>query len=627
MLPKIPLLAIFLASFLTTGFSHLNFSSPSPYIFSSVPALLSQWSNTFFPNGHTIAACKVPKQTLLYHGRIDTSAPPSPEWLAFDIEMSYGIMGNDINSRILTYRTTREVKCIYFDGTSANLMGSGTEAQMTFLYGDSESVPKRPGPGRGRRPPGKGHRGSGPPHGGPPGDRLPGYEPPSPPTNSTDGRWNPLTDEYFRARGLCKWIEEKGLGGLGWGYEGIIRMNAGFEMIWCNFTSPSLQLVSNLNVSAPRLMGGRDQKDPRRPSRDRQTLQLPLGSWFEKISPLDEGPHGPGMTDPSEPFRGAANWMWFTAAARRYRGEVRARVQTCGIFSFYNHELSDQNKARIQEEISSLNLTKDGEWDGFRLSEPEREFALAKLMRRRRSHRTNHVSKEDGVLMQQNVKKVLREALNETKCSGIDWHLTTQEIFATYAQNLQHLPSLLEPSSSADSRTWLQEVRGITHWLILPFFEYPHGPYTPSSLHRDFSIHSSSAKSALERCKSQYTQLSGETLIDSESMIASAVEDTLSSICNTIFEVGLEVEIMWLEEFNTVPSKSEEQETDEIKAMDLIAEAKSWKNRIEELNAWLGWVDQWTNCGKCKTDVSLTSTLNLFIFISKVMQLFWEVHE
>ena len=38
-----------------------------------------------------------------------------------------------------------------------------------------------------------------------------------------------------------------------WGVEGAARMNAGFELIWCNFSSPSARLISNLNVKVPLL--------------------------------------------------------------------------------------------------------------------------------------------------------------------------------------------------------------------------------------------------------------------------------------------------------------------------------------------------------------------------------------
>lgn len=62
-----------------------NFSSPAPYIFSSVHGLLQQWPNTFFPNGHSIVPCQIPAFTNLYHGRQDGDLPESPEWFAFDM--------------------------------------------------------------------------------------------------------------------------------------------------------------------------------------------------------------------------------------------------------------------------------------------------------------------------------------------------------------------------------------------------------------------------------------------------------------------------------------------------------------------------------------------------------------
>ena len=105
--------------------SKLNFTSPSPHIFSSLRSLLQQWPNTIFPNGHSIVPCEVPAYTKLYHGRMDNLIPPNPEWFAFDIEMSYAIMGRGRNSHMLTYQSVKPLRCIYFDGMSASLAGTG----------------------------------------------------------------------------------------------------------------------------------------------------------------------------------------------------------------------------------------------------------------------------------------------------------------------------------------------------------------------------------------------------------------------------------------------------------------------------------------------------------------------
>lgn len=152
-----------------------DFDSSSPHIFSSLRYLLRQWPNTIYPNGHSIVPCEVPAFSRFYHGRTDDLLPASPEWLAFDIEMAYGIMGSTQTSHMLTYQVMHPVKCVYFDGMSAALLNmSQLQSQSVFLYGNTT------GPSR--------------------------------------------IDEYRRAQDLCKWMTEHGLGGLGWGIEGIVRM-------------------------------------------------------------------------------------------------------------------------------------------------------------------------------------------------------------------------------------------------------------------------------------------------------------------------------------------------------------------------------------------------------------------
>lgn len=126
-------------------------------------------------------------------------------------EMSYGIMSSSPNTYMLIYQTTRTVQVLYFDGKSAAQQGTGQpDTQMLHIFGNVTGL-------------------------------------------IHDNRTFSLFDEYARAVGLCDWLLENNLGGVGWGVEGIVRMNAGFELIWCNFSSPSLRLISQLNVAAPQL--------------------------------------------------------------------------------------------------------------------------------------------------------------------------------------------------------------------------------------------------------------------------------------------------------------------------------------------------------------------------------------
>jgi hypothetical protein len=69
---------------------NFNFSSSAPHYFASAYGLLQQWSNTFFPNGHSMVPCEIPPLTKLYHGRRDADVPPSPEWVAFDMRVPSG---------------------------------------------------------------------------------------------------------------------------------------------------------------------------------------------------------------------------------------------------------------------------------------------------------------------------------------------------------------------------------------------------------------------------------------------------------------------------------------------------------------------------------------------------------
>ncbi|KAK8246349.1 hypothetical protein HDK90DRAFT_471669 [Phyllosticta capitalensis] len=591
----------------TFSTSFLNFSSPAPYIFSSLSGLLSNWANTFFSQGHAITACRIPAHTLLYHGRHDTDPPPSPEWLAFDVEMAYAIMGNLKDSRMLTYRTTREVRALYFDGVSADSVGIGAESQMVFLVGDSEKLRERPWPPKwGRPPPDDGDHHRGPPDG------------KRPPDSGRRGKQ--LDDDYFRARGLCKWIQEHGLGGKGWGYEGVVRMNSGFELIWCDFNSPSLKLVSNLNVSAPRIDMKHEKLWPGPPESNHQAFEMSNRAdqiaLLERRGPLaaqddgeHEGAHGPHLADLSEPFRYASMWMWFNAGARHYghttvgpgRGEARIRADTCGFFTFYDPELETQSSALVQTELKSLNLSTDGLWKAPQ-DPKERNSALEQLMRRRRAHRISNMSKQDAAAMEISVERKLKAVLGNgtAVCSGIDWHLTAQEVVTFYGFNLADLLKLLnsEPERSwITVRDWLASVRAITHWFMMPFYEYPpERPYSDDTLEQTFSFESEQAQIALQRCRTQYS-VEAYQLHEGEQLLSGTVEEILDGLCKTAFQVGLSVDLEWLLHFNKAP-----EDLDTYPQLDpsVFNKKTTWKRAVEELMAWLGWVEQWTSCeGPC----------------------------
>lgn len=85
--------------------------------------------------------------TLLYHGRSDSSIPTTPEWLATDPEHSF-LFCNGV-CYLVTLVATREMRLVYFDGSSANKLNTGTlDSQDILLWGevDNDKDPWNEGP-------------------------------------------------------------------------------------------------------------------------------------------------------------------------------------------------------------------------------------------------------------------------------------------------------------------------------------------------------------------------------------------------------------------------------------------------------------------------------------------------
>jgi hypothetical protein len=491
--------------------------------------------------------------------------------------MSYGIMGGSRNSHMLTYQTTRAVKCIYFDGESAALMGSGQlDTQMLHIFGNV-SGPERQG-----------------------------------------GGFRGLWDEYARALGLCDWIKEKKLGGSGWGVEGIVRMNAGFEMIWCNFSSVSIRLVSHLNITAPLLPASDGDEDE-------------AYGWAE-VNGGEEGvtttsyyplPPSPTKTDRAtdptnppappnwrrdwdrEPFFRTQTWNWFTAGAAHYGssgsgsglGETRVRILGCGFMSYYAPNFLSAAVSRAEKEQKSLNLTKDGMWMGPG-SNGTRFGALTALTRRRRAHTLGDVSPENAAAMRADSERVLLDLIsNPTNCSGMDWTVITNEIVQTYAADLASFLKILQRFEDVSKknetavRDWVVKVRDQTHSFLLPFLEFPN-----KTSDADWKRDSALFRDTLSRCRFHSTRLldpnEGVFLGPEESTLKSAIEETTFGICSVLVDVGLSMEGTWDANFNVPPNST-------LRHLSTLSkEVRRWSEGVEELMAWLGWAGEWVACDR-----------------------------
>ncbi|KAI4279894.1 MAG: hypothetical protein L6R38_004880 [Xanthoria sp. 2 TBL-2021] len=553
----------------------LNFSSPAPHIFSSVHGLLRQGYNVLFPNGFSVVPCEIPAFTPFYHGWLNDELPQSPEWLASTPEMAYGIMGSTRNSFLSTYQTTRPVKCIYFDGASGALGENGTmDMQMLFLYGNTTG------------PPGK-HSGA-----------------------------KFLWDEYARAQQLCGWLQEHGLDVSGQGVEGIVRMSAGFELIWCNFSSPSIRLVSKFNASVPlldynrtsSLMGYSCKRDRALDAIDQGTRDdLPAPDWE--------------IDWEHEPFVASQQWDWFTTTSRTYSSgdlastrEPSIRLRDAELVSLYSPEYHRHLIELVEHEREHLNLTVDGLWRGGE-SPQSRQNAMNELMRRRARQRVGNISPQEIDSLRSNIKRMVTRVVSEDPHDDQEWHAiswshTCDLIVDNFAERLMQLQRLLEqdfmderePPVSARRR--FTSLRERAHALLIPFFDYSLGLEASSSVQQQTEkIHAS-----LDRCKRRYlpwpvhseASTASPKGLPSNHFVAQAIEDVMDNICTVLIGAGISIEKTWLRNFNHKLQKPNQRQQQLVRD-----ELRVWHENIEQLTAWLGWSPHWMGCGRlCAWNVS-----------------------
>ncbi|KAI0973539.1 hypothetical protein F4678DRAFT_425061 [Xylaria arbuscula] len=227
----------------------------APQIFNAIHSSMRQWGSSLQHNGMSFFLATVPKGVLFHHGNNSPLSPSEPEWLAYEIEHAEGFargrMGGpgrgpghvlrrgphgrsmdlwgavdqeeeeEDHGYLHVYRTIRPMKYIYIDGMGAGKTSMGTlDSQDMILRGkktclnNTEQVPRMR------------HRDDEKPPSRPPGDGGP-------------------MDERQRAADLCELAQK-------WSLDGIIRMEAGFEIIHCDFSDglEQVQALQRPNDSA-----------------------------------------------------------------------------------------------------------------------------------------------------------------------------------------------------------------------------------------------------------------------------------------------------------------------------------------------------------------------------------------
>ncbi|KDQ57803.1 hypothetical protein JAAARDRAFT_78829 [Jaapia argillacea MUCL 33604] len=477
----------------------VKFYSPSTnltsanLIFNTLASLLLQLPNTLHPNGHTIVPAVVSVNTLLYHARTDALLPPNPEWLAFDPEMSYSIMAMRPwgNVHMLTYVAKRDLRVMVFDGMSAQLGGTGPLDTQEVLVAREGGV--------------VGGRG-----------------------------W---FDDYTRADRLCEWAQGKGV-------EGFIRMNAGFELLWCNFDI-GVDLVSHLNITAPDSPPPTNRTYPppaeygygpgRRGPRTGADDPPPP----PRRRPTDGPPRRyPNFPAPS-PFTMSSNFEWLRIATHRFEAPQRhVRLIPSGLVTFYDPQFTSLLRVR----------------DGARMSQ----------------HRIwMNISTEDANRAVDLVEEVLKRDDLWVR-SGPDWTSIAREIVERWGDRLAQLRDLFigEGEGHEPRRTLtqtLENVRLLAYTLLNPYLDTR---LLPNSSTSDPSIW---LPPTLERCISSRTLFIPDAILTPQDrLLRTSIETVLSRLCGFAGKLLAE---------SLGPSFDDEEKRDYLTA---------WNRTLDE--TWNGWI-------------------------------------
>ncbi|KAH9951457.1 hypothetical protein B0H21DRAFT_705704 [Amylocystis lapponica] len=358
----------------------------------------------------------------------------------------------------------------------------------------------------------------------------------------------PSRYEYERAELLCKW-------GAPYGVEGFVRMNTGFEIMWCDFHSPSIQLVSHLNITPP----GTPAVDPNEPP-----PRLPGGPRPPGGGSRPGPSRPPWRRETPSPLARDAYAEWIRAAAHRsLTPQAHVKLDYSSIVSFYNPRLRSLMDAR----------------EGQRM----------------RTHRVwPNISKADADSVADELEDVLQRRGHG---SGMDWVALARGIVEEWGGRVVQMREFLWNATNAlDEKTpvnmteTLAAVRRLAYSPLNPymdtsaasnasawdvFFDPHHSPL----LHTPHFANTS----ALHRCMFSATGVLIHNnhihTTPQEVLLQGSIETVLARLCTdfgAIFAESMDVA--------DVPEDE-----------DMVTFLQQWEVRMQTLMEWLDWTE-WLRC-------------------------------
>ncbi|KZT26673.1 hypothetical protein NEOLEDRAFT_1168568 [Neolentinus lepideus HHB14362 ss-1] len=477
------------------------------YIFNALASLLQQLPNSLHPSGHTMVPATIDAYTLLYHARPTKAQPPSPEWLAFDPEMSYSIMAGlpwGDGPHLSTYAATRDLKVLYFDGESAVLTGDGA-------LDTQEVVIER----KGQIPP-------------------PGW-----------GWW----DDYSRLDRLCKWANNSKLD-----VDGFIRMNTGFEVMWCDF-STGLELISHLNITPPETPPLQKFPFPfpprRRPTGHLDDLNITEANpdlkelkYTSSGEPPSRPPRGPRWDRARSPYIISSGFEWLRIATHRYElPQPHVRLLTSGLLTLYDPQFTSLLPTREAQPMSR-----------------HRVWA--------------NISEEDAGRAVDTLEEILRRGSDLWDRRGIDWNSIARDVMEKWGDRIAQMHAAFdnEGPTGKNATAQMEEVRLLAYTLLNPYLDTRDLPPYFNQSDPEMWL-----PPTMFRCTTAPTAtIPMSRLTQQEQLLKAAIETVLHNLCQMVGRILV----------SSIEAGSKEK-NEEL--------AESWRKEVKDMMEWLDW-SMWVRC-------------------------------
>lgn len=433
--------------------------------------------------------------------------------------MSLGIYASSAPVVLHTYMSQSSISLLYIDGQSAVLTSTGALDSQTAILLDTV-------------------------------DEFPSYE-------ST-------YNDAGRANELCKFAQEIKV-------DGFVRMNAGFEILCCDYAESKIKSLYVTNVTLP-------EKERR---------------WDNKS--LHHDPHRQPPMGYGNAFAEEYDWDWLRVGTWQYGGhlkaggghqEKRVSLDLCGMVSFYNPALTSLTDSHHGGLFGP---------DGF-----ENGWGL------RRGHRLLNVSRDDV----ESVRAWIKDSVQfkkapstfsriqnlfsgeKRRCSGINWQALTEVIVDTHKERLMEVAKAFQDYGSIlTSEETILRVQKLTHNNLAAYLEYP-GTVAKS--------HAETRLATISRCSSLYTQNLPDTLNEQELLLKDSIHIVLENLCGVEWELFEWSDSLSLKLFRSEPESSE----------DIDAQIKRMGVKTTGLLSYIGW-DLWDGCPrKCAIDVSICTNFS-----------------